>query len=418
MRTVAIVDGQRHESTVVDVIGRHRPDFDAFIVVVSRPSRATRAALLQLTRTGEPVVVMSASPSGLDLDAVVENTFRHFRPDFCVVLDAGERVVLDGPRSLRQAIRRARKARHSAAGPGEPSPAIEAIPNPYLHPHMSPLGLRGVSTGPAPRRPAPAIGRLLARRRPERDAVSVIAGAVAAIRGESGAYAQPEESGVLGADFHAEKPYLDLPPFVHTWARFGPSSVLDLGCGLGGYLALFTALGTREVIGVDGFPPTPAYLGGTNYIEHDLRKPLDLGRRFDLVVCTEVIEHMADQFERSLLDSIDRHAMGTILFSAARPDQPGEGHVNCKPIEHWLESWRLRGWFPDAFDTLAVRSLSSYHWFRRNLVILRPQGHERNDTFTEADLPSLEFETVPWTDQPPGVIANPLSFGVPRIRHG
>jgi SAM-dependent methyltransferase len=218
------------------------------------------------------------------------------------------------------------------------------------------------------------------------------------------------ESGIWSESLHVENLYVDHPPFRYLWDRFAPQSVLDSGCGLGAYLDAYRRWGAVETLGVDGFETAGHVLCAGAHRCHDLRQPLNLGRTFDLVVCTEVVEHIDAAYEATVLDTIARHARGLILFSAARPGQPGVGHVNCKPIEHWLNLWARDGWEPDVFDTLAVRSLSTYYWFRRNLLVLcrRASHRARVSTFTSADLASYEAEHVAWVAQPPAIHSHPL----------
>ena len=171
------------------------------------------------------------------------------------------------------------------------------------------------------------------------------------------------------AEWHRENLCLDLPPFRHLAERFQPASVLDLGCGLGGYLKLFADCGAETVIGVDGFPIGGQFLSPGRYVQHDLGQPVDLGATFDIVMCMEVIEHVAPEHEDVLLDNIFRHARELIAFSAAEVNQPGHGHINCRPISHWLDKFLERGWAPRSLDTLAMRTLATFPWFRRNSVV-------------------------------------------------
>jgi 2-polyprenyl-3-methyl-5-hydroxy-6-metoxy-1,4-benzoquinol methylase len=217
----------------------------------------------------------------------------------------------------------------------------------------------------------------------------------------------PDGSGILGPGFHFDHLYVDYPPFRYLSDKFRPRSVLDIGCGVGAYLEGFKARGAAEVFGLDGFEGSGAVLCPDRYARHDLRQPLDLGCRFDLVVCTEVVEHIDREFEVTVLDSVRRHARGRILFSAARPGQPGTGHVNCRPAEHWLAYWRRTGWEISVFDTLAVRSLSTFFWFRRNLFVLQPHDGEPSEA-GDSDIKSYEAEAVRWVAQPPAVHLYPL----------
>ena len=350
---------------------------------------------------------MIETPGGVDLDTIAENTFRHFPADFGVTLAPTDRLHRREPGTPET------KADDKVAADANPSSAraVPMISNPYRRP-----GEIGFVMEVTAGRNAPLAGvrRLLRPPNAMTRAIGSVVRAASRIRHtESAGSSTTSETGVLGPEYHTERLYLDLPPFGFAWDRFTPATVLDLGCGLGGYLGLFAALGARVVVGVDGFEPTPHYLGGGGYIRHDLRRALDLDSSFDLVVCTEVVEHLDAEYGDVLIDSIARHARETILFSAARPGQPGEGHVNCRPTEHWINEWARRGWEPTVFDSLAIRSLSSYHWFRRNFLVLQPAGTGQKPGFSIGDLACLECTHVAWTDQEAGICRYSLARGLP-----
>jgi 2-polyprenyl-3-methyl-5-hydroxy-6-metoxy-1,4-benzoquinol methylase len=227
-------------------------------------------------------------------------------------------------------------------------------------------------------------------------------------------------AGIWSAQFHRSNLYLDIPPFRFVIERHRPTSVLDIGCGVGGYVALCARLGVRDLLGVDGFEPSRDLLcTADQYRQHDLRQRLDLSRRFDLVVSAEVAEHLEEQHEETFLQNVTRHARRLILFSAARPGQRGHGHVNLKPAEHWLEIFRSQGWVPHHYDTCAVRSLSTFHWFRRNLVLL---AHERSITdlsrrFRDSPAGQMEIE-APWIGQGPAVCERSFTSPLPLLGDG
>jgi hypothetical protein len=66
-----------------------------------------------------------------------------------------------------------------------------------------------------------------------------------------------------------------------------------------------------------------------------LSQPLDLNRRFDLVWCFEVAEHIHPDYVETFLDSLVRHS-DTVAMSAAPPGQGGEGHFNEQPWSYWI----------------------------------------------------------------------------------
>ncbi len=67
-----------------------------------------------------------------------------------------------------------------------------------------------------------------------------------------------------------------------------PGRVLEIGCLDGRYLELLRARGW-DVRGIDIQPQERDYV-----VEHDAAQPFPFGAEFDLVVATEVIEHLVD----------------------------------------------------------------------------------------------------------------------------
>lgn len=208
-------------------------------------------------------------------------------------------------------------------------------------------------------------------------------------------------------EWHGQNLYVDLPPFRYTAERDRPESVLDIGCGAGAYLKYFASQGAGEIMGVDGIDGRFGYLKPDQYSRADLTEPLHLDRTFDLVICVEVIEHLPAESERVLLDSIVRHARDRIVFSGARPGQPGVGHINCQPISHWLDLFASYGWYPNLFDSLALRALATFSWFRSNLVVLTRDCEGAGDA--AAHLVELAARQVKWDAQKPGVISHPFT---------
>jgi SAM-dependent methyltransferase len=118
----------------------------------------------------------------------------------------------------------------------------------------------------------------------------------------------------------------------------GPTSVLDIGCGRGTWLRVFQDHGVGDIFGVDGPHVLSALeIPPSKFRAQDLTAPLDIGRRFDLVVSLEVGEHLPPGFADAFVASLVAHG-SAVLFSAAIPFQGGPGHVN----EAWQSSWATR----------------------------------------------------------------------------
>lgn len=126
------------------------------------------------------------------------------------------------------------------------------------------------------------------------------------------------------------------------WAAFAhlgrPGSFLDLGCGDGWLVYTARTAGVPVSVGVEVSDDAQRYAPvGTQIIAHDLTQPLDLGRKFDMVWCTEVAEHLPEEAATELVRTLTWHTHKYLVFTAAIPGQGGFNHINCQPQEYWRE---------------------------------------------------------------------------------
>ena len=154
-----------------------------------------------------------------------------------------------------------------------------------------------------------------------------------------------------------------LAPFDHwnerlmlaAFAIWGiPPSMLDVGCGTGAMCNLARRLGV-DAVGVDKIAREPDSV-------HDLRLPLNLGRTFYLVTCIEVAEHIPANNSGVFLNNVTSHVArsGRLVFSAATPNQHGEGHVNMKQPYYWRSMIDERGLTYN--DELTARLRLAWQW--------------------------------------------------------
>lgn len=123
------------------------------------------------------------------------------------------------------------------------------------------------------------------------------------------------------------------------------NSVLDVGCGLGGWLRVFNQHGINDIVGIDGayVNKDDLFIERSAFKEADLEQPLILRRKFDLVSSIEVAEHISEENAAKFVDSLCRHG-DIILFSAAIPHQGGEHHVNEQFPSYWAKLFAQRGY--------------------------------------------------------------------------
>jgi SAM-dependent methyltransferase len=157
---------------------------------------------------------------------------------------------------------------------------------------------------------------------------------------------------------------------------FSIASVLDVGCGAGAWLLAHREAGVSDLLGLDGDYLDPALLviDKNRFRACDITAPFDLGRRFDLVECLEVAEHVPPALGAALIDNLTRHG-DHILFSAAVPGQGGKGHINERPLGYWRDLLADRGY--RAFDYLRAAVIDRPEvewWYRYNTLLY---VHER-----------------------------------------
>lgn len=181
-----------------------------------------------------------------------------------------------------------------------------------------------------------------------------------------------------------------------VFAVFTPTSVIDVGCGQGAWLAAAERLGSARLTGLDGDWVDRAALrsAGIDFRPTDLAGTITIDGRHDLCISVEVAEHLpaarADAFVEALCRASD-----VVLFSAAVPQQGGTEHVNEERTSRWAARFDSRGY--SAFDLVRGTVWNDPRvawWYRQNVLVYVRRGSPHFAAFASAPLPPTPHDLV------------------------
>lgn len=135
-----------------------------------------------------------------------------------------------------------------------------------------------------------------------------------------------------------------------------PRTVLDAGCAMGFLVEALRERGV-EAWGVDISPYA------ISQVHPSVRDFCRIGsitepfeRRYDLIVCIEVLEHMPPDEGMRAITNLCAHS-DDILFSSSPDDFREATHLNVQPPEYWAEHFARHGFIHDLdFDASFITS--------------------------------------------------------------
>jgi SAM-dependent methyltransferase len=174
------------------------------------------------------------------------------------------------------------------------------------------------------------------------------------------------------ADRNAQTQHAARTVLGHLWPWLPRvDSVVDIGCGVGTWLAAAQGLGATTIAGVDGPWVDRSLLAipGDCFQTANLSEPLHLDRRFDLALSLEVAEHLPASQAAGFVATLTGLA-DIVLFAAAIPSQGGTGHVNEQWPEYWSQLFEQQGHATLDVVRPAVWSDGSIpFWYRQNTLL-------------------------------------------------
>ena len=175
----------------------------------------------------------------------------------------------------------------------------------------------------------------------------------------------------------------------HIVEEFNPSTVLDAGCALGYLVTALRDLGV-EAYGVD----ISEY--AITHVREDIKPycavgslcdplPEALPKKYDLVTCIEVLEHLTVEDGRDAIDNLCQYS-DQVLFSSSPSDFEDITHINVQQREYWSEMF-AKNHFYDAVLCRPTWLTAHAVVYRKNEDILRViSGYERYIRQTDAQI--------------------------------
>lgn len=155
-------------------------------------------------------------------------------------------------------------------------------------------------------------------------------------------------------------------PAVRKFIR--PKKVIDIGCGVGGWLFVWKEFFGAEIYGVDGdyVDRSQLFIPEKNFHPANLENKIKVNEKFDLVETLEVAEHLSPARADSFVEDLVKLG-NVILFSAAIVGQIGTNHVNTQMQSYWAERFLNQGY-------VGIDCIRPQIWNNRNINVIYRQN--------------------------------------------
>lgn len=156
-----------------------------------------------------------------------------------------------------------------------------------------------------------------------------------------------------------------------------PVSILDVGCGVGGWSLAYKERGISNITMLDHPSNKKEHLlfQENNFHTIDFETAIPPVYPAELVICLEVLEHIHAHRCDAVIEYLTKCA-DTILFSAAIPGQHGYKHVNENYPPYWKAAFEKYGFTQyDIVRPLILFNQEIEYFIRQNIFLyVKGQG--------------------------------------------
>lgn len=172
-----------------------------------------------------------------------------------------------------------------------------------------------------------------------------------------------------------------------------PQSVIDLGCGVGSWLAVFKEFGVQDVLGVDVDYIDKQFfqIPEEQFLAFDLKNPLKLDKQFDLVMSLEVAAYLPKECAEIFVDSLTKLAP-VVLFSSAVPFQDNSGiQINQQWPDYWVNYFQQKGYVVlDCLRKKVWKNPNVKWWFAQNTLLFVSQNYLKNNQLIKREFDNTD----------------------------
>lgn len=150
-------------------------------------------------------------------------------------------------------------------------------------------------------------------------------------------------------------------PFTYYWylgraAGIEGTSILDLGCGWGEPMEVLQSLHRRRATGVDIHAKYLKECRGKNLYETLFKADITLFKpkeKFDLVICSHVLEHMSKTRGNTMLGKFSKWATNRVIVTVPVGDLP-QDEYDGNPYQKHESSWFPKDFVKHGFTVTGI----------------------------------------------------------------
>jgi SAM-dependent methyltransferase len=149
--------------------------------------------------------------------------------------------------------------------------------------------------------------------------------------------------------------------------KYKIKSVLDVGCGEGHAMEWFNNH-KCTTLGIEGLKQNvdTCTNKNLNVIQLDLtEEPYQSKQPFDLIWCCETLEHIEKKYLDNVIQTLSNGKI--IAMTCAVPNQAGYHHVNCQPLEYWIDALKPNY----QLEPKPMPSLQYIYWVISGMVFIK-----------------------------------------------